>query len=195
MRSLILLLIAACGTDIGTPVSDAPPVVEDAYRAICAGCHGPDGDGTASAPQIRSPVHAYASYVIRNGRGAEMGFAGPMPNYAEGDLPDLEPIFAWLDRPPHPTDGPTLYTRYCGNCHGADAHGGRVGEDLTHEAREGVDEVLEKVREGHGGSNYGARTKYMPSWSSAELTDADVAAITSYIASLPPGPGDGDDDD
>lgn len=185
-RSLTLLLIAGCGTDIGAPVVDAPPVVEDVYRAMCAGCHGPDGEGTASAPQIRSPVHAYATYVIRNGRGDEMGFGGPMPAFADVEL---EPIFTWLDRPPHPTDGPTLYTRYCGNCHGADAQGGRVGQDITHE----VDEILEKVREGHGGSNYGARTKYMPSWSSAELGDADVAAIAGYLASLPPGPGDDED--
>jgi hypothetical protein len=64
-----------------------------------------------------------------------------------------------------------------------------VGEGLS-----GIDEpdqVFETVREDHGGSHYADRTEYMPGWTSSELTDQDVAAITA----LPPGPDDEEEDE
>ncbi len=192
------LLFSACGMDhapLDPPDSDPGAEVVDVFRENCARCHGPNGEGTDVAPQIQSPVRAYATFVVRNGRADQMGFGGAMPSFAAADLPDLDAIFAWLDRPPHPTGGQALYVRYCANCHGADAQGGRVEQGVTHEAREGSDEISEKVRDGHGGANYGARTKYMPAWTTGELSDADVAAIASYLVTLPPGPHDGDEDD
>jgi len=193
VRSLLLVILAACGADYmaGDPApgtgSDAPI---DLYRDSCASCHGADGEGTADAPQIREPVHAYATYVIRAGRASEMGYAQAMPAFATDDLPELEPIFAFLDRAPRPTDGHGLYRRFCGNCHGADASGGRVGES----AKEDRGEIVEKVREGKDGSNFGARKKYMPAWTAAQLTDIEVDAIAAYLSTLPGG-GDDDDDD
>lgn len=194
----IAVLLSACGTDFRAPAAEDDMDLggdENVYLERCSMCHGESGDGTTAGPQIRNPVRGFATYVIRNGRASEMGYADPMPSFSEGEVSDLEPIFTWLERPPHPTDGPTLYVRYCGNCHGSDARGGRVSEDITHEAREGVDEISEKVREGNGGTNYAARKKYMPAWSASELSDADVSEIAKYIASLPAGPGDHDDDD
>ena len=93
--------------------------------------------------------------------------------------------------------GSALYVRFCGNCHGADARGGRVGKDLLHELHEGAEEFVEKVREGEGGVDYGARTEYMPSWPSNEISDADIEAIVVYLSGLPGGGGGegGDDDD
>jgi mono/diheme cytochrome c family protein len=82
------------------------------------------------------------------------------------------------------------YVRFCRNCHGADAHGGRVGESITGES----DELHEAVREGHGGDRYADRTEYMPAWTTAELSDVEVALVADYLATLPPGP-DNDDDD
>jgi mono/diheme cytochrome c family protein len=35
----------------------------------------------------------------------------------------------------------------------------------------------------------------MPAWTGTEITDAELEAIRAYVASLPPGPGDDDDDD
>lgn len=191
--ALASLVWIGCGTDVPSQHDGTSPPAGsnavDVYADSCAQCHGPDGDGTVDAPQIRNPVHGYATYVIRHGRASEMGFPGDMPAFSEGEIADLAPVFAWLERGAHPTDGQALYVRYCGNCHGADAQGGRVGEDITHE----TDELEEKVREGHGGTNYAARTKYMPAWSTGELSDAEVAAIEAYVRTLPAGPGDDGD--
>jgi ubiquinol-cytochrome c reductase cytochrome c subunit len=190
--SFLVVALAACG---GTDSQSSPDAGTEApspqlFADNCAQCHGSGGDGTVDAPQIRNPVHAYATYWIRNGRDpSQMGFADTMPSFTETDLPDLTPIFAWLDRTPRPTDGQGLFLRFCGNCHGADATGGRVGEDI---AGEESDDVAEKVREGHGGTSYAERTKYMPAWSTSDLTETEVTAIAAYLATLPGG-GDGGD--
>ena len=215
--SALILLLCACGTDVerpgpgggggGSGDEEPPPPPPDPTAAelfgeYCSRCHGPDGAGAQSGPQILSPVRAYATYVVRNGRGIEMGFPSGMDPIPVGVLPDaqLDSILSWLAAAPKPTTGQGLYTRYCGNCHGADAWGGRVGQDLTHEVGEHFDdddddEILEAVREGHARTRYGDRTEYMPSWTAAELSLADVAAITAYIGSLPRNPDDDDDDD
>ncbi len=198
--ALSFALVASCGTDYAAPSgtgsttgSDADPV--DVYAANCASCHGADAEGTTSGPQIREPVHGFATYVIRNGRSAQMGFGQAMPAFATDEVSDLDltAIFTYLDRAPRPTDGAGLYGRFCANCHGADAAGGRVGES----PKEDRDEIAEKVREGKGGTSYGSTKKYMPAWTSAQLSDAEVALIADYLATLPGGDDgdDGDDDD
>jgi mono/diheme cytochrome c family protein len=166
------------------------------YRETCSGCHGADATGTTAAPQILSPVRPYATFVVRNGRSNEMGFTTGMDAFDSVALPDedLTAILVWLSAAPNPTTGEGLYVRYCGNCHGADAQGGRTGEDLTGEIDE-VDEVFEKIRDGHGGTRYADRTEYMPAWSRAELADHEIEAIRAYIASLPVRPDDDDDGD
>lgn len=171
--------------------SSADP--SEVFARRCGGCHGDDGEGGAAGPQIRSLNHGYAQYVVRFGRGREMGFPGTMPAFSSDEIEDLEPILVWLDRPPTPQTGLALYARYCGNCHGVDGISGRVGEDTVKEAREGLDEVMEIVREGEGGMDYAARTKFMPAWTSAQLSDANVALIAAYLASLSPAPDDDDD--
>jgi mono/diheme cytochrome c family protein len=192
--------ITACGNDSvqsGDDGPDAGPVDGAAlFAEHCSSCHGDAGEGTTLAPQILSPVRPYATYVVRAGRD-ELEYLDPMTAFDRETLSDgeLVAILDFLAAAAKPTTGEGLYTRFCGNCHGANAQGGRSDKDLTHEVDEGVGEVMETVREGHGGADYGDRTEYMPGWSSAELTNADVAAITAYIASLPPGPGDDDDDD
>jgi mono/diheme cytochrome c family protein len=175
-----------------------PAVVEggELYREACATCHGLDGTGTDDGPQILSPVRPYATYVVRHGRANEMGFMTGMDPFDSDALADHElvAILDWLSAAAKPTTGEGLYVRFCGNCHGADAWGGRVGQDLTREIDE-TDELFEKVREGHGGARYADRTEYMPGWTRAALIDEDVLAIAAYIGSLPVGPDDEHDDD
>jgi mono/diheme cytochrome c family protein len=191
IRVFATLAVTACGTDSVAPDPTQPPAI---YLAMCASCHGDTGAGTELGPQIQEPVRGYATYVIRNGRGRELGFVDPMAAFDTAALSDddLSSILTFLNAQPRPTDGAGLYTRFCGNCHGANAQGGRVGKDIT---REG-DELVEAVREGHHAGDYGDRTEYMPAWSTGELSSREVAAIEAYIGTLPPGPGgdDGDDD-
>lgn len=57
---------------------------------------------------------------------------------------------------------------------------GRVGKNIVR----AVNELSLIVRSGHGGTRYGARTSYMPSWSATDLTDAEVSAIRAHVGTL-----------
>ncbi len=193
---LVLALAAGCGND--TRVEDTSPDAAEpddgvdaaeaidgatAFAMICARCHGAAGEGIATkGPQIRNPVRGFAKYTVRNGRTMQMGFETGMDAYPEEFLPEstLDEIMDFLAATPKPTTGPELFQRFCGNCHGADARGGRTGQDITEE----LDKVGEQVREGNGGTNYGSRTTYMPRWSTAEITDAEVGLIQAAIPTL-----------
>lgn len=163
----------------------------DPFTANCAGCHGATGEGTASAPQIRSPHEGYATWVVRNGRNT-LGYPAPMPSFSEAQLGgnDLDEIFTFLQSQPMPTDGQGLYLRFCGNCHGPTGSGGVVGESAADDA-EDRGEFFEVVRGGKGGSSYGARRDYMPGRGAGELSDAEVEKIRLFLV----GSGGGGSDD
>lgn len=188
MRTLAVLAfaLAACGTDIQTGddgMGDPQPVDGAAvFAETCSQCHGPDGQGTVDGPQILSPVRAYATYVIRNGRTSQMGFKTGMDAFDATKLSDeeLTAVLDYLSAAPHPTTGTDLYDRYCQNCHGANGRSGRVGKDIVRE----LAEISQKIRFGHGGSQYASRTSYMPSWPATEISDSDIALLKSYIATL-----------
>ncbi|MCB9523181.1 MAG: c-type cytochrome [Myxococcales bacterium] len=171
----------------------------DLFAFQCAGCHGEQGEGAALGPQIRSPVAGYATWVIRNGREG-VGFGSPMPGYDAQVLPDaqLSELLTWLGGFPKPRDGAGLYGRFCANCHGVGGRGGPVGASLR---GEGYGDFLETVREGEGGRRYGSRRDYMPAWTRAQLTDAEVQAIYGYVnggaasGAVPGAEEDGGDDD
>ncbi|MCA9528030.1 MAG: c-type cytochrome, partial [Myxococcales bacterium] len=169
---------------------------QDIFAHTCAGCHGASGEGAARGPQIQSPVIPFATWVVRNGRHRP-DFPDAMPPYSANELPDdeLDGMLTWLASAPKPTDGPGLYTRFCANCHGAGGRGAVVGGIRG----ESLGEFREKVREGEGGRNYGNRGSYMPAWSAAQLSDAEITKIYQAVNGTPAPTGgeeeeDGDDD-
>jgi len=183
VRTLAILLFAltACGTDTSSgpdaPITDGQTL----FTTNCSSCHG-DGSGTTLGPTILDPVAGYAAYVVRTGRN-EMGFPnGGMTPFTADQLSDeqLTAVLDFLSEAPHPTDGAGLYGRFCANCHGANGRTGRVGRDIVRE----VGELTIKVRFGHGGTAYGARTSYMPAWSVDEISDAELQLIRTYVAGL-----------
>lgn len=166
------------GSGSGNPMVDG----EAEFVDNCSTCHGVDAMGTNDGPQILSPVKPYATYVVRHGCGIEMGFPTGMDAFDTAKLSDaqLTAILDWLGSAPKPTTGADLYTRFCNNCHGATATGGRVGKNIKRE----INNMNQIVRAGHGGTNYGARTSYMPAWSADTLTDADLNLLRTYISGL-----------
>lgn len=180
--------------DAEIPPSDSAspelPVVtdpgKDAYDRLCSGCHGTGdtaGLGTTLAPPIRFPSRGYARHVIRGGRDEIAAFAIAMPAFDTAALPDdtLDALFDYLDDFEKPNDGGELFVLFCANCHGADALGGRVSKGIR---SNGSGDYAEKVREGEGGSAYGSRTNYMPSWEPDVLSTDDISAIVAYVKSL-----------
>jgi len=152
------------------------------YGRVCASCHGAEGEGTQRGPEIRNPVAAFATWVIQNGRVGRPWYTDSMPRYTTAMLTSVQmaEIIGWLRSAPHPTSGKALYERFCANCHGDNGRGGPTGKKITDE----IDEVSSIVRKGHGGTNYGKRGDYMPRWSSAELTSAELSAIVDYVSNL-----------
>ncbi|HVZ38559.1 MAG TPA: c-type cytochrome [Candidatus Kapabacteria bacterium] len=151
------------------------------YARECARCHGADGEGTTRGYEIRNPVTGYATYVIRTGRPGSP-FANAMPSYTTSQLSDaqLGEILEWLRSATHPTDGKSLYGRFCLNCHGSNARSGPAGKNIKSE----LGDINEKVRSGEGGTAYSNRRKYMPSWSTTQLSSQEVNAIAAYIRTL-----------
>lgn len=155
---------------------------QEYYARACSQCHGVNGEGTARGYEIRNPVVGYATYVIRNGRPGTP-YLDPMKAYAAANLTDVQltEILTWLRNAVHPTDGKALFNRFCANCHGTDARGGIVRKGIRGE----TGDFAEKVRSGEGGSNYASRTKYMPKWSTSEISNAEITAMAAYVRTLP----------
>ena len=192
----VSIFAAACGDAAEVPssissdagksdarTSDSSVKVETAFSRNCTLCHGDEGQGTSAAPQIKSPVVGYATWVIRNGRASTMGFTGAMPVATEAALPDSElaEIFTYLSSFEKPTDGEGLFVRFCANCHGADAKGGAVGAGLTLKKDS---DLIGMARKGKGGVDYGKRKTYMPKWTTSELSDDELKLIGAHVRSL-----------
>jgi mono/diheme cytochrome c family protein len=92
----------------------------------------------------------------------------------------LEGILDFLSSPAQPTTGEGLFADYCAACHGADANGGLTMRPIQEETHE----LEELVRNGHDLGNFAVRREFMPSWSTDELSDAELQLITTYIESL-----------
>jgi mono/diheme cytochrome c family protein len=103
-----------------------------------------------------------------------------MPAFSLQQVSDqqLQEVLAWLGGRPDPTTGAGLFDRYCANCHGSDATGGVVGQDI---AGETLNNVIEAARDGFGRQNYAVRDKFMPGRSTQELSDAELQLITDYL--------------
>jgi len=155
----------------------------EVYAAVCATCHGSTGEGTDKGYELRHPARGYATFVVRSGRP---GVEFPMSEMSAYDtslltVQQLEEIWDFLSDMPQPTTGEGLFLDYCANCHGADALGGVVDEDLDEEV---FIDILEQVREGDGENDYSARLEYMPARTDAELSDAQVRLISDYLSTL-----------
>ncbi|MGV3622600.1 MAG: c-type cytochrome [Archangium sp.] len=152
------------------------------YKQRCASCHGATGEGSELAYQIRSPVRAYATWVVRNGRN-ERTFSAGMEPISTASLSDvqLNKVFDYLHAVDMPADGQGLYRRFCGNCHGLHGEGGRSDEDIIEKALEDPEEIDEAIREGHGRNKFDDAEEYMPAWRNNELTPVQVQAITEYL--------------
>lgn len=149
-----------------------------AYERLCSTCHGPTGDGVnALGPDIKHPVEDYSEWVIRNGRTGTTMVAFDSEALSDDELAE---ILEFLGSQEQPTTGEGLYVDYCAACHGDDGLGGPTMRPIVNE----VQEAEELVRNGHGGSNFSDRREYMPQWSDAALSDAELDLIITYIESL-----------
>jgi mono/diheme cytochrome c family protein len=102
-----------------------------------------------------------------------------MDKYGTDKLSDAQLTLIWdyLDQPPQPTTGETLYKDYCANCHGADGKGGVVMRPLAGEGKN----VLKLVRSGKSVGQYAMRHDSMPAFSTMRISDAELNLILAYV--------------
>jgi len=152
----------------------------EVFAAVCASCHGAAGEGTDKGYELQHPVRRYGRFVVRNGRPGLEFFMSEMSAYDSSLLTaeQLEEIWDFLSDVPQPSSGEGLFMDYCANCHGSRGSGGVVDEDLDEET---FADLVENVREGNGDDDYAARDMYMPSWTNAELSDAEIRLIADYL--------------
>lgn len=152
-------------------------VTLSAYERLCSSCHGPTGDGVDDlGPDIKHPVEDYSEWVIRNGRTGTTMLAFDAEALSDAELAE---ILEFLAAQEQPTTGEQLYLDYCAACHGEDGGGGPTTRPIIGEAGE----AERLVRNGHRGE-FSDRREYMPKWSEAELSPAELELIISYIEAL-----------
>ncbi len=158
-----------------------PASGEEVYRLICAACHGPEGEGTQLGYELQHPVRDFGEWVVRNGR-TNGEFAVVMAPYTEAQVSDtqLTEIWDWLDAVPQPQTADGLYRDYCANCHGDDGRGGITGIRLVGEAAA----VRRRVRLGENVRSYGQRSGYMPAFTPAMISDAELELIVEFVSAL-----------
>lgn len=177
---------AAAPSDTATAIADASSdIITHAIPgfALCVVCHGAMGEGLADkGPEIQHPVIDFSTWVVRNGR-QHPTIKDPMPKFTDAMLSEaqLQGIFAFLAGLPKPTTGKALYEDYCQNCHGADAKGGITMRPIDAEP---VATFIADTRAGHHPGEFANRREFMPKWSAAELTDAQIRLIFMYVSGL-----------
>lgn len=170
-----------------TPVSSLSG--KDVYIKECAICHGQTGEGTERGTPIKKPYKVFATHITRHGRKGNPQYAIPMPAYPEATIPNrqLVQIWSYLDGVELPSTGKDIYQTYCANCHGVDGLGGMSSQPLINTV--GITTQPELfalwVRWGQDDGFYDSRTTYMPRWNQAEISDADLEKLRSYVQSLP----------
>lgn len=150
------------------------------YATQCASCHGAEGGGTPSGPQLRFRDPGLVRFTVREGRNGT-GNPTAMPIYDRATVTDadLDEATAWLDAFPNPTDGEGLYNQYCANCHALDGTGGPSFRPIL-----GTIRAQSIIRSGHGSDRYDERTSYMPSWTADQISDDEILLIEQYMRDL-----------
>ncbi len=173
------------------------------YAANCAACHGANGEGTTVAPALNTdelrvrvnesdltriistgvPGTLMASWSSALDPSELQSVVTLISRWGEIDtmgvvLPAIEP--APLDLSPEAiASGKQLFSLLCTQCHGADGYGSPIAPALNNQTflNQTPDAAIQAIIAG------GVSGTSMPSWS-GYLTDADIAAITSYLRSM-----------
>jgi mono/diheme cytochrome c family protein len=69
----------------------------------------------------------------------------------------------------------------CANCHGANAKGGVVAHDISTKS---ASDFVSNVRAGHHPGEFDNRKEFMPKWTGAQLSDAEIRLIFGYVDGL-----------
>lgn len=152
-------------------------------EGACVTCHGTEAQGIPNlGPEARHVDEDYAAWIIRNGRSDHADFPAGMTPYEPECVTDtmIDELIAFLNGFPKPTDGEALYVDYCANCHGEDGLGGVTMRSLAGE----LDHIDDLTSGGHSLTTLDDRMEYMPVFTNALLTQAEIDLIATYLEGL-----------
>jgi cytochrome c553 len=184
------------------PAKPGDATAGQAKSATCAACHGMDGNPASSQyPKLAGQQETYVARQIelfkshKRDSAIMMGFAATL---SAQDMNDLGAYFASKASLPGVADaklvarGELLYrggsrdqnVPACMACHGPDGRG-NPGPGYPQLAGQYADYVTLKLKDWHDGKTWGDddRAKIMPAVVKG-LSDADIAALASYIEGL-----------
>lgn len=111
------------------------------FRAQCAGCHGPQGDGTGAGPNLASGAFSHGASDEALFRAISKGFPGTsMPAFSFSGLQTWQLVthlraLAVAHGVAHtsgnPQSGAAIFRANCSRCHVAAGEGGLTGPELT----------------------------------------------------------------
>jgi cytochrome c553 len=198
---------AAAGQEqTAAPAAAAPKpgdaTAGQAKSATCAACHGMDGNPASSQyPKLAGQHENYVARQVelfkshKRDSAIMMGFAATL---SAQDMNDIGAYFATKTSLPGVADaklvarGEAIYrggdkdenVPACMACHGPDGRG-NPGSGYPQLAGQYADYVTLKLKDWHDGKTWGDddRAKIMPAVAKG-LSDADIAALASYIEGL-----------
>lgn len=202
-RAFSVLALPTVLFTAGTAVADGATL----YSENCSACHGEAGEGN---PDLRAPALAAldSEYLIRQVANLRLGLRQVKPENDLGQamiqiLPDVTDtdvaeIAGFLTSLPLPTledenDPPGFRSRGlysgCVSCHGARAQGTLAlnAPRLSHQYGWYLAEQLEAFRTGLRGAHPEDQPgRQMKAMADAIGSEADIAALVSYIVTLEP---------
>ena len=194
--------VAAVADAPAAPVKPGDATAGQAKSATCAACHGMEGNPAASQyPKLAGQHEDYITRQIemfkshKRESAVMMGFAMTL---SAQDMHDIGAYFASKASLPGVADaklvarGEALYrggdkdanAPACMACHGPDGRG-NPGAGYPQLAGQYADYVTLKLKDWHDGKTWGDddRARIMPA-AVKGLSDADIAALASYIEGL-----------
>lgn len=158
---------------------------------FCVNCHGEAGIGKLeNVPNLAGQNPAYLMVQIQkfgDGRRQDDFMSGLIKALKEEERLNMAMYYASLDVTPGKANnarqvqqGKTLYGRACIGCHGVQARGGNNIARLAGQHRTYLIESLTRYR-----NRSGLRTDPVMSSVAAGLNDEQIAAVASYLTSLP----------
>lgn len=161
---------------------------ENVFARECAGCHGSKGEGALEGPSLQSVLDDQAAIagvagIVRDGYGEMDSFQGKLTEDQIKAVADY--VVTTFGTTGDVPEGGVLFRLNCAGCHGASARGGALiySEDNAPNLLDvATPEISAAIRSG---------PSTMPAYNEGALTDAQVADIASYVASIqsPPQPG------
>ena len=179
------------------------PAAGQAKSAICAACHGMDGNSTVPTwPKLAGQHEQYLvrqATLIKSGDRMVPEMAGIIPGLSEQDIEDVSAFFASQVNSGGVADeskietGERIYRAgnadsgvpACMACHGPAGEGNPLAgyPALTGQHSVYTSKALTQFRAGENWGEKDAPSKIM-NGSAAELTDEEIDAVASYVQGL-----------